>query len=416
MKSRFCFNLGIRDNVLNFFKIIFSQEKSADQSLSENLKKYYTNSQFYFFDYGRTALYEILSQIKLKTNKRTVIVNSFTLFEVINIIIYSGFKPFFIDTENNSFHTDIKLQKMENKLDDVACIIISHLNGANKNIVTIKREIDDYEKKNKKIYLIEDCAVSFGAILENKFVGSFGDFSFLSFNIMKNITSYTGGAMIINNDDFKNKNLHNSYLKLSKLSLLKKNLYILIIQLLNSRIFFPFFFIFINFAEKHNLKFFLRKYRSDYEIKIAKSMPKKYLYLLHIFQKNILIDQFKNLFQKQIQRIDKSKKYYSNLKNLDDLVFPQTEFNEKNIFLEFPIVCKNKTQKENLVSYLKKNKLDIKNYYYKNCSNESIYSDHKITCINSQRLSENILMLPVHEKINNSDQVKIINKIINFFK
>lgn len=416
MKSRFCFNINFKNNFINLFKIIFSQTNSVDRSLKEHLRNYYKNSQFYFFDYGRTALYEILSQIKLKTNKRTVMVNSFTLFEVINIIIYSGFKPIFVDTENDSFHTNIKLHNIENKIDDLACIIITHLNGANNNIINIKKEIDIYEKKNKKIYLIEDCAVSFGAKLEDKFIGSFGDFSFLSFNIMKNITCYTGGAMIINNEDFKNKNLCNNYLKLNKMSLLKKNLYILTIQLLNNRFFFPLFFLFINLAQKHDIKFFLRKYRSDYEVQIEKSIPKKYLYHLHDFQKNILIDQFEHLQKKQLQRIEKSKKYYLNLKNLNELLFPQIDFNDKNIFLEFPIVIKNKTQKENLVNYLKKNKLDIKNYYYKNCVNEEIYSDNKSSCLNSQKFSENILMLPVHEKINNKDQFKIINKIISFFK
>ena len=41
--------------------------------------------------------------------------------------------------------------------------------------------------------------------IDKKFIGTFGDFSFLSFNIMKNITSYTGGTMIINNQTFKNQ-------------------------------------------------------------------------------------------------------------------------------------------------------------------------------------------------------------------
>ena len=42
--------------------------------------------------------------------------------------------------------------------------------------------------------------------LDNKFLGEFGDYSFLSFNIMKNITSITGGALI---DNFKKIELIN---------------------------------------------------------------------------------------------------------------------------------------------------------------------------------------------------------------
>ena len=415
MKSRFCFNLNLKDNFLNLFKIIFSKTNSADQILKKNLEKYFDNSQFFFFDYGRTALYEILSQIKLKTNKRTIIVNSFTLFEVINIIIYSGFKPLLADNQKNSFHTDIKLHDFKNQVDDLACIIITHLNGANRNIINLKKELDNYEKYKSKIYLVEDCAVSFGAKLEEKFIGSFGDFSFLSFNIMKNITSYTGGAMIINNKNFKNKKLCNKYSDLSKFNLLKKNLYIIIIQLLNHKILFPFFFSFVNFAEKNKLNFFLKKYRADHEIRIEKLMPKKYLYFLHEFQKNILINQFKNLMSKQLNRNQKSKIYFLNLQNINDLTFPQKDFDENNIFIEFPIICKNKEQRDNLVNYLRKNKIDIKNYYYKNCADENIYTNIKRICLNSRNLSENIIMLPVHEKIYEDDQRKIIDQIKLFF-
>ena len=59
--------------------------------------------------------------------------------------------------------------------------------------------------------------------------------------------------------------------------------------------------------------------------------------------------------------------------------------------------------------------IDVKNYYYANCSEKGIYnSTHKIS-INSKAISENIIMLPVHEDIKKSYQIKISDEIINFF-
>ena len=42
------------------------------------MKFFYNESNFYFFDYGRTA-YEILTYIKIQKNK--ILVNSLTLFK-----------------------------------------------------------------------------------------------------------------------------------------------------------------------------------------------------------------------------------------------------------------------------------------------------------------------------------------------
>ena len=62
--------------------------------------------------------------------------------------------------------------------------------------------------------------------IDKKNAGTFGDYSFLSFNIIKNITCYTGGTLIDNHS--KKINLHSSdYKILSKMAIQgqKKYLY-----------------------------------------------------------------------------------------------------------------------------------------------------------------------------------------------
>ena len=201
MTSRFCFNISIYENFKNFFKIFFFKKKNYEKDLISELSLFYENSNFYFFDYGRTAFYEIHNQLKKKTNKRKILINSFTLFEIINVIIYSGFQPIFIDTKKNSFHTEIDLNNHKSYIDDLAAIVITHLNGINLNILDLTEQVANHNKNNEKIYLIEDCAVALGSQIGKKNVGTFGDYSFLSFNIIKNITSYTGGVLINNQNE-----------------------------------------------------------------------------------------------------------------------------------------------------------------------------------------------------------------------
>ena len=414
MISRFLFNISFKKNIKNIFNLIIFKEKNEHEELKNKLSTMFNNSEFYFFDYGRTAFYEILCQIKKKTKKRKILVNSLTLFEIINVIIYCGFEPIFIDNKKESFDTEIDLNNYRNDINNIALILVTHLNGINKNIYSIHKQIHEHNINNEKIYLVEDCAVSLGSEHNSKKAGTFGDYSFLSFNLMKNITSYTGGVLIDNLKDIKKINTF-YYKKLSKFNLLAKIVFAMILQFLNSKIIFPIFFQVIKFSHKFSINFFLKKYRTDFIVSIQKKFPNKFCYIMHPFQKKILIDQFSNINDLQDLRIKKSQIYYSNLKNIDEILFPQSNFTKENIFLDFPILCSSLSIKNELFNYLMKNNNDVKNYYYKNCSEEKIYKSNFI-CQNAKNISDNIIMLPVHKNIDENHQNLIIQNIKNFFK
>ena len=61
MISRFCFNISLFENIKNIFQIPFFKDKEYERQLKNELSKIYDNSNIYFFDYGRTSFYEILS-------------------------------------------------------------------------------------------------------------------------------------------------------------------------------------------------------------------------------------------------------------------------------------------------------------------------------------------------------------------
>jgi len=69
MISRFCFNISIQENLKNILNILFFKKNNFELDLKKEMSKIYNNSNFYFFDYGRTAFFEILSEIKKKTKK-----------------------------------------------------------------------------------------------------------------------------------------------------------------------------------------------------------------------------------------------------------------------------------------------------------------------------------------------------------
>ena len=129
-------------------------------------------------------------------------------------------------------------------------------------------------------------------------------------------------------------------------------------------------------------------------------------------KKEFLIDQFPKILKNQQERIEKAKFYFTRLSNLECFDFPQKIFDNSNIFLDFPIICKDYDLKNFIWKKSLINNIDIKNYYYTNCGNEDIYRiyNDKEQLENSDHVAKNIFMLPVNKNFS----VKDIEKIINF--
>jgi dTDP-4-amino-4,6-dideoxygalactose transaminase len=331
------------------------------------------------------------------------------------MVIYAEYDPVFIDNKKNSFETNT-IELINKYQEEIAFVVVTHLNGLNKEIFEIKNKIDQINKNRKqedKIYLVEDTAVSFGAKYKNVFCGAVGDFSILSFNIMKNITSLTGGALVDNINIINSKKINFSQSKVSIKDITKKIFFVFLLQFLNSKIIFPFFFVFIKFAYKRNINFFLRKYRTDFQTYISNSIPFDFLKKISNFQLFLLSDQLEDIEFNNNIRIENSKYLYENLKDNKNLLFPQKIFNQENIYIDFPILCKKKEYKDYIFLKSFDSYVDIKNYYYTSCDTQEIYFKYKdIDCENAKFIAENILMVPVNKSQNRRNLDKIV-KLFN---
>lgn len=413
IKSRFCFNLSF----LNIIKKILLYPKNYKNNyckiLTSKLRAFYPDSNIFFFNHGRSGFFKLLKYFD-KRSKKKVLINSLTLFEMINMIIYAEYEPVFVDNKKDSFETNT-IDLIDKYQDEIGFVVITHLNGLNNEIFKVKKKIDEINKNRdlpNKIFLVEDTAVSFGAKDKDIFCGYIGDFSILSFNIMKNITSLTGGALIDNLKVINFENIDKSLKQVSIIDNLKKILFVFLLQFLNSRLIFPFFFIIVKFAFKKNIVLFLRKYRTDFQTYLLKKIPPDFLKGLSNFQLFLLTEQLENVELNNSIRTENASYLYKHLKNNKDLIFPQSEFDMRNIYIDFPILCKNKEYKDHIFKKSFENFVDIKNYYYKSCDTQNVYSKyHKLDCKNANFISENILMLPV----NKNQNLKDLDRIIKLF-
>ena len=115
----------------------------------------------------------------------------------VNPILKNNLIPIFIDVQIPSYVIDENLIE-ENITKKTKAIMIAHTLG---NAFNIKKITDIARKHN--LWLIEDCCDALGTTYGEKFVGTFGDLSTLSFYPAHHITMGEGGAVLTNNPQLK---------------------------------------------------------------------------------------------------------------------------------------------------------------------------------------------------------------------
>ena len=124
-----------------------------------------------------------------------VITTPFSFFATAESISIIGAVPVFVDVEETSFN--INCQNIEAAITDkTAAIMPVHLFGRPVNIDAV---LEIAKRHNLKV--IEDCAQSFGARLNGKQTGSFGDGGAFSFFPSKNLGAMGDGGLFVTNCD-----------------------------------------------------------------------------------------------------------------------------------------------------------------------------------------------------------------------
>jgi UDP-2-acetamido-2-deoxy-ribo-hexuluronate aminotransferase len=123
-----------------------------------------------------------------------VITTPFTFFATVEAILYTGATPVFVDIEPDTLNIDVSKIE-ENITERTKAILPVHLFGHPSDMAEISKIA-----KNHRLKIIEDCAQSFGAEINGKKVGCFGDAGCFSFYPSKNLGAYGDGGMIILNN------------------------------------------------------------------------------------------------------------------------------------------------------------------------------------------------------------------------
>ncbi len=124
-----------------------------------------------------------------------VITTAFTFIATAEAISYVGATPVFVDINPDTFNIDLK-QLEQAITHKTRAVIPVHLFGQPVDMSALTKLCND-----KNLLIVEDCAQSFGAHIDNKMTGSFGSFGAFSFFPSKNLGCFGDGGLITTNDE-----------------------------------------------------------------------------------------------------------------------------------------------------------------------------------------------------------------------
>lgn len=175
-------NWGVGSDVISKFEEEFSAFHDAKYCIS-------TSS-------GTTALWVALKAAGVKAGDE-VIIPAYTFIATASAVLMANAVPVFVDIDGSTFNMDPEL--LEGVITEkTKAIIPVHIAGNPADMDKITAIAEKYG-----IPIVEDAAQAHGAEWNGKKVGALGLGGIFSFQTSKNMTAGEGGAIITNDDSFK---------------------------------------------------------------------------------------------------------------------------------------------------------------------------------------------------------------------
>jgi dTDP-4-amino-4,6-dideoxygalactose transaminase len=341
--------------------------KQCEQWLRDNIK-----CKEALLVHSCTAALEMCAILLNIKKDDEVIIPSYTFVSTANAFVMRGGRPVFVDIDPTTCNIDSsKIEQAITK--KTKAIVAVHYAGVSCDmdpIVAIARKY--------KLYIIEDAAQAILSSYKGKPLGSIGDLATISFHETKNIHCGEGGALIINNPKFikrakiirdkgTNRDLFNQ-------NMVKK-------------------YTWIDYGSSYGLSEINAAFLYE-QIKQAKKVTRKRLAISKLYHKLLEKLEIKKLIKRP--------------------TIPT--YAKANGHIYYILVKNNKRHK--LIKHLQQKKINTVFHYIPLHSSPfgKLKATTKSTMRNTNMISNNLLRLPMHLKLNKKSMIRCANEILNFFK
>ncbi len=303
---------------------------------------------------GTAALHLALSLMNIKNKE--VIIPSLSFVSTAHAVVYNGGKPVFVDVDPQTLCIDPKLiKKAITKKTRV--VIPVHFGGIPCNLQEIQKIC-----KHNHLSLVEDAAHASGSLYKNKKIGSHGNAVCFSFHPVKNLAMPTGGAITLNG---KNSKVFDSLLKSDR---------------------------WCGISNRRGSKYDVTSLGWNY--------------YMNEFSAGIGIEQLKKLDRMNSKRKKIAYRYSKELQ-----IDSKMPFNKECSYHLFWIQIANR---EKFMKMMNDNGIETGIHYFP--IHQMKYYKIKSKLLITERAGRNIVSLPIHPNLNNSDINKIIKLTNKFIK
>ncbi|MFA6190589.1 MAG: DegT/DnrJ/EryC1/StrS family aminotransferase [Candidatus Staskawiczbacteria bacterium] len=294
-----------------------------------------------------------------------VITTPFTFIATAEAIVNCGAKPVFVDIKGDTFNIDVsKIEKVITK--NTKAIIPVHIFGQMANMTEIIKIAKKYN-----LYVVEDACQSVGAEYKGKKSGTIGNLGCFSFFPSKNLGAMGDGGMVATN----NKKLNDKIRLLKNHGSSPKEKYKNLIIGINSR--------------------------------------------LDSFQAAILRVKLNYLSKWNSERIRAASYYSNNLKEVKEIQAPILKDKNGHVFHQYTIRLHSAQVRDKLKNYLEKKGIPTTVYYPLPLHLQSAlkYLSYKIGDFpEAEKVSKEVLSLPIYPELSKDSQGFIIKIIKEFYK
>ncbi|MDY9926303.1 DegT/DnrJ/EryC1/StrS family aminotransferase [Methanosarcina sp.] len=378
---RFNIDYGMKD-------FIHSLTNLKTEANTKQLTELFCNSAIEFTNSGRTSLYVILKALNLPANSN-VGVPLYCCPSVFDAIIQAGHRPLFLDIDPDNY--TVNPEYLEQKIDEIEAVIVIHTFGR-------PADLDKIQKIAGEKPVIEDCAHALLSKYKGKLAGTIATAGFFSFRTGKYISAGEGGMVTTRNPELA-ENVRKEIQKLPEPSgtdEIKHTIKTCARSTLYHRPWFGLVSLPIGSRIEDKVDLM-----NKYSFKTAR---------IRNTDLQVVVEKLQN-FQEKVEQQRKNSQYLiENLKDIDLKLPFETKDTYCNYYL-FPVQTNSQSKRDEVSESLIKRGIDTAKLFSKTPAIAKNNYEYKEGCPNTEKVAENILIIPNHFTLNKRELDQIINAI-----
>lgn len=348
----------------------------------EALRSAFGQRDFFFTNYGRTALYVILKALNLPP-KSKIGVPLYCCTVVFDAIINAGHTPRFIDINDNY---TMDPEDLKNKVNDLSALVVIHTFGR-------PADMDKIKKIAGKLPLIEDCSHSLLSEYKGKITGTIGDMAI--FSLAKYLSAGGGGLLVVNNRSFK-ENIREEINLLNKPAVSDEFKHASIAYMRALFYHKPWFGL-IGLPVGSMLEG-----KVDLMTKKSSKMTAEYKTYTGVTSKKL------KDFRSKVEIQRKNSFFLLDELKESSLVLP---FEEKNTYCNYYLFPLRVSNRDKTCEYLRRNGIDTTKLFSQTPAVSRAVYDYKGDCPNTEEIAHNIITIPNHYVLRKKELQKVAGVI-----